>query len=142
MFVLNDYTKTIMAEYIKDMYDANMTTYSGEFTDRANDMHRRWRGRGFCDFFTDFPIYLRNATQDHIASQLRNHTKIWISKTNNPRDDRFGWHTGLPENTTDEQFLELINSNRKMYGLQQSVYTQSEMSKAAHLLDDEMQYEI
>lgn len=142
MFDLNDYTKTILAEYIKDMYDADMTTYSGQFTDRANDMHRRWRGRGFCDFFINFPIYLRNATQEHIASQFQYNTRIWISKTNNPRDDRFGWHSSLPDDTTDEQFLEIINSNRKMYGLQLSSYTQSEMAKAARLLDDEMQYEI
>ena len=43
---------------------------------------------------------------------------------------------------SDEQFLKLVNNNRKLYGLPESKYTQSEMSRAARLLDDEMQYEI
>ena len=59
-----------------------------------------------------------------------------------PNTDRWGWHRGLDKDTTDEQFLEIINNNRQMYGLQKSSYTQSDMAKAARLLDDEMQYEI
>lgn len=141
MFVLNDYTRNILAEYVKDMVDADMTTNSGEFTEPANVIHRRIRGRGFCDFITNCPIYLRNADQESIASRLDG-VKVWVSRTTNPRDDRFGWHTSLPEDTTEEKFLELINACRKLYGLQPSKYTQSEMSKAARLLDDEMQYEI
>ncbi|MBR4794359.1 MAG: hypothetical protein IK038_11965 [Bacteroidaceae bacterium] len=137
--VLNDYTKQIMAEYIKDMFDAGMTTYGGEFTDRANAIHRRIRGRGFCDFFTNLPMYINGATLDEIASRLDN-ARVWILESTNT--DRWIWHTGLPRDTTDERFLEIINNNRQMYGLQQSSYTQSEMARAARLLDDEMQYEI
>ena len=42
----------------------------------------------------------------------------------------------------EEEFLKLINTNRKLYGLSESSFSQSEMAKAARLLDDEMQYEI
>jgi hypothetical protein len=137
--VLNNYKKNILAEFIKDMYDARMTTYSGRFTDRANAIIRRLRGTGFCDFFTDSPLYLNGATQEEIVSDLRG-TRVWILEA--PNTDRWIWHRALDKDTTDEQFLEIINNNRQMYGLQKSSYTQSEMAKAARLLDDEMQYEI
>lgn len=139
MIILNDNTKQILAEYIKDMFDAGMTTYGGEFTDRANAIIRRLRGRGFCDFFENLPLYLNGVTLDEIASRLDN-ARVWILKE--PNSDRWGWHMGLESDTTDEQFLQIINDNRKMYGLQASSYTQSEMARAARLLDDEMQYEI
>lgn len=139
MLILNDFTKNVLAEYIKDMFDAGMTTYGGEFTDRANAIIRRIRGRGFCDFFEHLPVYLNGATQEEIISRLDN-ARIWILEK--PNTDHWGWHAGLEADTTNEQFLEIINNNRQMYGLQQSSYTQSDMARAARLLDDEMQYEI
>lgn len=141
MLILNDYTKYIMAEYIKDMFDAGMTTYNGEFTEKAKVIHRRIRGCGFSNFFEDSLLYLNNATLDNIISRFNN-TSVWILKTPNVQNGKWGWHIGLPNNITDNEFLEIINNNRKIYGLQQSSYTPSEMAKAARLLDDEMQYEI
>ena len=138
--VLNDYTKHIMAEYIKDMFDAGMTTYVGEFTERAKVIQRRIRGCGFAKFFEDCPLYLEEATTiEEIASRLNG--MVWVTKSADGRDGSWYWHIRLPA-MNDEQFLELININRKLYGLSKSQYTQSEMAKAARLLDDEMQYEI
>lgn len=137
--VLNDYKKNILAEFIKDMYDARMITYSGEFTDRANAIIHRLRGTGFYKFLTDSPLYLNGATQEEIVSDFRR-TRVWILAA--PNTDRWIYHMGLDNDTTDEQFLEIINNNRQMYGLQPSSYTQSDMARAARLLDDEMQYEI
>lgn len=141
MLILNDYTKHIMAEYIKDMFDAGMTTYNGEFTEKAKIIHRRIRGGGFSNFLEDSLLYLNSATLDNIISRFNN-TSVWILKTPNAQNGKWGWHIGLPNDITDNEFLEIINNNRKIYGLQQSSYTPSEMAQAARLLDDEMQYEI
>lgn len=138
--ILNDYTKHIMAEYIKDMFDAGMTTYVGEFTEKAKVIQRRIRGCGFSNFFEDCPLYLEEATTiEEIVSRLNG--IVWVTKSADGRNGSWYWHTILPA-MNDEQFLELININRKLYGLSESQYTQSEMAKAARLLDDEMQYEI
>ena len=138
--VLNDYTKHIMAEYIKDMYDAGLILAYGSYSEAGNVINRGLRGRGFCDFFENCPLNLREATTiEEIVSRL--HGAVWVSNSVDGRYGSWHWHTGLPA-MNDEQFLELINNNRKLYGLSKSKYTQSEMSKAARLLDDEMQYEI
>ena len=138
--VLNDYTKQIMAEYVKDMYDAGLVLKYGAYSDAGNVINRRLRGNGFCDFFENCPLNLEQATTvEEIASRLDG--IVWVSKSEDGRDGSWYWHSRLPA-MDDEQFLELINNNRKLYRLQQSVYTQSEMAKAARLLDDEMQYEI
>ena len=138
--VLNDYTKQIMAEYIKDMYDAGLVLKYGAYSDAGNAINRRLRGRGFCDFFENCPLNLEQATTvEEIASRLEG--IVWVTNSLDGRDGSWYWHTRLPE-MDDDKFLELINNNRKLYRLQQSVYTQSEMSRAARLLDDEMQYEI
>ena len=142
MFILNDFTRNVLAEFIKDMFDADMITNIGEFTERAKIIQRRIRGMGFCNFLNDSRLYLTNATsRDYIVSNFFN-TIVWILKTPNPQNGKWSWHNGLPYGTTDNEFLEIINNNRKIYGLQQSSYTPSELSKAARLLDDEMQYEI
>lgn len=138
--VLNDYTKKIMAEYIKDMYDAGYVFKYGAYTDEGNVINRRLRGRGFCDFFENCPLNLEEATTiEEIVSRLNG--MVWVTKSADGRNGSWYWHTRLPA-MNDEQFLELININRKLYGLSESQYTQSEMAKAARLLDDEMQYEI
>ena len=138
--VLNDYTKQIMAEYVKDMYDAGLVLKYGAYSDAGKVINRRLRGNGFCDFFENCPLNLEQATTvEEIASRLDG--IVWVSKSEDGRDGSWYWHSRLPA-MDDEQFLELINNNRKLYRLQQSVYTQSEMAKAARLLDDEMQYEI
>lgn len=138
--VLNDYTKQIMAEYIKDMYDAGLVLKYGAYTDAGNAINCRLRGRGFCDFFENCPLNLETATTvEEIASRLDG--MVWVTKSEDGRDGSWYWHTRLPA-MDDDQVLELINTNRKLYGLSESKYTQSELSKAARLLDDEMQYEI
>lgn len=138
--VLNDYTKQIMAEYIKDMYDAGLVFKYGAYTDAGNVINRRLRGRGFCDFFENCPLNLEeHTTVEEIASRLDG--MVWVTKSEDGRDGTWYWHTRLPA-MDEDQFLELINTNRKLYGLSESQYTQSAMSKAARLLDDEMQYEI
>lgn len=138
--VLNDYTKLIMAEYIKDMYDAGYVFKYGAYTDAGNVINRRLRGRGFCDFFENCPLNLKEATTiEEIASRLDG--MVWVTNSTDGRDGTWYWHTRLPR-MEDEEFLKLINTNRKLYGLSESQYTQSEMAKAARLLDDEMQYEI
>ena len=137
---LNDYTKHILAEYIKDMYDAGMITKYGAYTDAGNIINRRLRGRNFCDFYADCLFDLEEATTiEDIASHFDG--MLWVTKSTDGRDGTWCWHRRLPQ-MGDEQFLELVNNNRKLYGLQKSRYSQSEMSKAARLLDDEMQYEI
>ena len=137
---LNDYTKHIMAEYVKDMYDAGMISKYGAYTEAGNAINRRLRGRGFCDFFTDSLLDLEEAiTVEDIASLFDG--MVWVTKSAEGRDGSWCWHSRLPQ-MGDGQFLELVNNNRKLYGLAESKYTQSEMSKAARLLDDEMQYEI
>ena len=138
--VLNDYTKQIMAEYIKDMYDAGLVLRHGAYSDAGNAINRRLRGRGFCDFFENCPLNLEtHTTVEAIASRLDG--MVWVSNKEDGRDGSWYWHTRLPE-MNDDQVLELVNNNRKLYRLPQSKYTQSEMSKAARLLDDEMMYEI
>lgn len=138
--VLNDYTKQIMAEYIKDMYDAGLVLKYGAYSEAGNDINRRLRGRGFGDFFENCPLNLETATTvEEIASRLDG--MVWVTKSEDGRDGSWYWHTRLPA-MNEDQFLELINTNRKLYGLSESKYTQSELSKAARLLDDEMQYEI
>jgi len=138
--VLNDYTKKIMAEYIKDMYDAGYVFKYGAYTDAGNVINRRLRGRGFCDFFENCPLNLEeHTTIEEIASRLDG--MVWVTNSTDGHDGTWYWHTRLPR-MDEEQFVELINNNRKLYGLSASQYTQSEMAKAARLLDDEMQYEI
>ena len=137
---LNDYTKHIMAEYIKDMYNAGMISKYGAYTEAGNAINCRLRGRGFCDFFRNCPLDLEEAiTVEDIASRLDG--KVWVTKSADGRDKTWFWHGLLPQ-MGDGQFLELVNNNRKLYGLAESKYSQSELSKAARLLDDEMQYEI
>ena len=138
--VLNDYTKLIMAEYIKDMYDAGYVFKYGAYTEEGNAINRRLRGRGFCDFFENCPLNLEEVTTvEDIASRLDG--IVWVTNSADGHDGTWYWHTRLPR-MDEEQFVELINTNRKLYGLSASQYTQSEMAKAARLLDDEMQYEI
>ena len=140
---LNDYTKHILAEYIKDMYTAGMVSKYGSYTDRANEINRRLYGRGFTHFFINSELHPDTASETDIVNRLNNgeYYGIWLAMDAN---GQYGWrwHYLLPDDTTDDAFLQLVNNNRKLYGLPESRYTQSEMSKAARLLDDEMQYEI
>lgn len=138
--VLNDYTKHIMAEYIKDMYDAHLVHKHGDYSEAGNVINRRLRGRGFCDFFENCPLNLEtHTTVEEIASRLDG--MVWVTNSVDGHDGSWYWHTRLPS-MDDDKVLELINNNRKLYELPESKYTQSEMAKAARLLDDEMQYEI
>lgn len=139
--VLNEYTKKIVAEYIKDMYDAGMVLKYGAYSDAGNAINRRVRGRGFCDFFVNCALNLEDTTTVEGITYHLDGGNIWVCKSEDGHDGSWYWHSRLPE-MSDEQFLELINNNRKIYGLQASSYTQSEMARAARLLDDEMQYEI
>ena len=140
---LNDYTKHILAEYVKDMYDAGMISKYGDYTDRANEINRRLYGRAFTYFFMNSALHLDTASETDIVNRLNNgeYYSIWLAMDAN---GQYGWrwHYLLPDDTTDDAFLEIIDNNRKLYGLPESKYTQSELSKAARLLDDEMQYEI
>ena len=137
---LNDYTKHILAEYVKDMYDAGMISRYGAYTVAGNVINRRLRGRGFGDLFRKCPLNLKEAVDiEDIASRLDG--DVWVTISADGRDKTWFWHGRLVP-MSDEQFLQLVNNNRKLYGLAESKYTQSEMSKAARLLDDEMQYEI
>ena len=137
---LNDYTKHILAEYIKDMYDAGMITKYGAYTDAGNDINCRLREDGFADLFRNCFLNLEEATTIEDIVSLFN-GEVWVTKSADGRDGSWWWHNVMPQ-MGDEQFLELVNNNRKLYGLAESKYTQSEMSRAARLLDDEMQYEI
>ena len=137
---LNKYKARILAEYIKDMYDAGMITKYGAYTDAGNDINYRLRYDGFANLFRNCPLDLEDAVDiEDIASRLDG--EVWITKSADGRDGSWWWHGYMPQ-MGDEQFLELVNNNRKLYGLSESKYTQSEMSRAARLLDDEMQYEI
>lgn len=137
---LNDYTKHILAEYIKDMYDAGMISKYGAYTEAGDAINRRLRGNGFNDFFRYCPLDLEEAiTVEDIASLFDG--MVWVTKSADGRVGSWCWHGSLPQ-MSDEPFLELVNNNRKLYGLAESKYTQSELSRAARLLDDEMQYEI
>ena len=137
---LNDYTKHILAEYVKDMYDAGMISNYGEYTEAGNAVNRRLCGRGFADFFRNCPLNLKVAVDiEDIASRLDG--EVWVTVSVDGRIGSWAWHGRLIR-MSDEWFLELVNNNRKLYGLAESGYSQSEMSKAARLLDDEMQYEI
>ena len=137
---LNDYTKHILAEYVKDMYDAGMIYRYGTYTVAGNVINRRLRGRGFGDLFRKCPLNLKEAVNiEDIASRLDG--DVWVTISADGRNGSWCWHGRLVP-MSDEQFLQLVNNNRKLYGLPESRYTQSEMSKAARLLDDEMQYEI
>ncbi len=137
---LNDYTKHILAEYVKDMYDAGMISRNGDYTIAGNAVNSRLRGRGFAKFFRKCPLNLEEAVDiEDIASRLDG--EVWVTVSVDGRTGSWFWHGRLAQ-MTDEEFLQLVNNNRKLYGLAESKYTQSEMSKAARLLDDEMQYEI
>lgn len=137
---LNDYTKHILAEYIKDMYDAGMISRYGDYTIAGNAVNRRLCGRGFANFFRNCPLNLEEAVDiEVIASRLDG--EVWVTVSVGGRIGSWFWHGRLIQ-MSDERFLELVNNNRKLYGLAESRYSQSEMSKAARLLDDEMQYEI
>ena len=137
---LNDYTKHILAEYIKDMYNAGMISKYGAYTEAGNAVNRRVRHGGFADFFRNCPLNLEEAVDiEDIASRLDG--EVWVTVSVDGRDKTWFWHGRLIQ-MSDERFLELVNNNRKLYGLPKSKYTQSEMSRAARLLDDEMQYEI
>ena len=137
---LNDYTKHILAEYVKDMYDAGMISKYGDYTDAGNAINRRLRGGGFAVFFRNCLLNLEETVDiEDIASCLDG--DVWVTISADGRNKTWFWHGRLVQ-MTDEEFLQLVNNNRKLYGLSGSKYTQSEMSKAARLLDDEMQYEI
>ena len=137
---LNDYTKHILAEYVKDMYDAGMISRYGAYTIAGNVINRRLRHGGFGDFFRNCPLNLEEAVDiEDIASRLDG--EVWVTVSADGRDKTWFWHGRLVQ-MSDEQFLQLVNNNRKLYWLTESRYSQSEMSKAARLLDDEMQYEI
>ena len=137
---LNDYTKHILAEYVKDMYDAGMISRYGAYTEAGNAINRRLRDRGFADFFRNCPLDLKEATAiEDIASRLDG--EVWVTVSADGRDGSWFWHGRLTQ-MGDERFLDLVNNNRKLYGLAESEYSQSEMSRAARLLDDEMQYEL
>lgn len=136
---LNDYTKHILAEYIKDMYDAGMITKYGAYTDAGNAVNRL-RAQCFADLFRNCFLNLEEATTIEDIVSLFN-GEVWVTKSADGRGGSWWWHGLLPQ-MGDEQFLELVNNNRKLYGLAESRYSQSEMSRAARLLDDEMQYEI
>lgn len=137
---LNDYTKHILAEYVKDMYDAGMISNYGEYTEAGNAINSRLRGGDFAIFFRKCPLNLKEAVDiEDIASRLDG--DVWVTISADGRDKTWCWSGRLVQ-MTDEEFLQLVNNNRKLYGLAESKYTQSELSKAARLLDDEMQYEI
>ena len=137
---LNDYTKHILAEYVKDMYDAGMISRYGAYTIAGNVINRRVRHGGFADFFRNCPLNLEEAVDiEDIASRLDG--EVWVTVSADGRDKTWFWHGRLVQ-MSDEQFLEIVNNNRKLYGLPKSRYSQSELSRAARLLDDEMQYEI
>ena len=137
---LNDYTKHILAEYIKDMYDAGMISRYGDYTIAGNAVNRRLCGRGFANFFRNCPLNLEEAVDiEDIVSRLDG--EVWVTVSVDGRIGSWFWHGRLIQ-MSDELFLQLVNNNRKLYGLAESRYSQSEMSKAARLLDDEMQYEI
>ena len=137
---LNEYKARILAEYIKDMYDAGMISRYGDYTIAGNDVNRRVRDGGFAALFRNCPLDLEDTADiEDIASRLDG--EVWVTVSVDGRDKTWFWHSRLIQ-MSDERFLELVNNNRKLYGLQKSGYSQSEMSKAARLLDDEMQYEI
>lgn len=137
---LNDYTKHITAEYIKDMYNAGMISEYGVYTIAGNAVNRRLCGRGFADFFRNCPLNLEETVDiEDIASRLDG--EVWVTVSVDGRIGSWFWHGRLIQ-MSDKRFLELVNNNRKLYGLAESGYSQSEMSRAARLLDDEMQYEI
>ena len=140
---LNDYKTRILAEYVKDMYTAGMISKYGAYTEKANEINRRLYGRGFSNFFMNSLLHLDTASETGIVNRLNDgeYYGIWMTRS---VSGQYGWcwHYNLPDDTTDDAFLEIIGNNRKLYGLQKSGYSQSEMSKAARLLDDEMQYEI
>lgn len=122
------------------MYDAGMISRYGAYTIAGNAINRRLCGRGFADFFRNCPLNLEEAVDiEDIASRLDG--EVWVTVSADGRTASWFWHGRLIQ-MSDERFLELVNNNRKLYGLAESRYTQSEMSKAARLLDDEMQYEI
>ena len=140
---LNEYKTRLLAEYVKDMYTAGMISKYGAYTEMANEINRRLYGRGFTYFFINSVLRLDTTSETDIVNRLNDgeYYGIWLSKDASGQYD-WCWHYGLPDDTTDDAFLQLVNNNRKLYGLAESKYTQSEMSKAARLLDDEMQYEI
>ena len=140
---LNEYKTRLLAEYVKDMYTAGMISKYGAYTEMAKEINRRLYGRGFTYFFMNSVLRLDTASETDIVNRLndREYYYIWLSKDASGQYD-WCWHYGLPDDTTDDAFLQLVNNNRKLYGLAESRYSQSEMSKAARLLDDEMQYEI
>ena len=122
------------------MYDAGMISKYGAYTIAGNDVNRRVRHGGFDDFFRNCPLNLEEAvTVEDIASRLDG--EVWVTVSADGRNGSWFWHGRLIQ-MSDERFLQLVNNNRKLYGLQKSGYSQSEMSKTARLLDDEMQYEI
>lgn len=136
---LNEYKTRILAEYVKDMYDAGMISNYGSYTDRANEMC----GCCFTHFFVNGMLHLDTASETDIVNRLNDgeYYGIWLTSAASGQYD-WCWHYNLPDDTTDDAFLEIIDNNRKLYGLSKSKYSQSELSKAARLLDDEMQYEI
>lgn len=122
------------------MYDAGMISEYGEYTAAGRGISYRLCGNSYRNFFKNCPLNLEEAvTVEDIASHLDG--EIWVTVSPDGRYSSWCWHGLLPQ-MGDEQFLELVNNNRKLYGLAESKYTQSELSKAARLLDDEMQYEI
>ena len=124
------------------MYDAGMISRYGAYTIAGNVINRRVRRDGFGDFFRfrNYPLNLEETVDiEDIASRFDG--EVWVTVSADGRDKTWFWHGRLVQ-MSDEQFLQLVNNNRKLYGLAESKYSQSELSKAARLLDDEMQYEI
>lgn len=117
-----------------------MISKYGDYTIAGNVVNRRLCGRSFGNFFRNCPLDLKEAVDiEDIVSRLDG--DVWIIVSVDGRIGSWFWHGRLVQ-MTDEEFLQLVNNNRKLYGLAESRYSQSEMSKAARLLDDEMQYEI
>ena len=132
-----------MAEYVKDMYTAGMISKYGAYTEKANEINHRLYGHNFNNLFVNSMLHLDTASETAIVNRLNDgeYYGIWLTRS---ASGQYGWcwHYNLPNNTTDDAFLEIVDNNRKLYGLPKSRYSQSEMSRAARLLDDEMQYEI
>ena len=92
---LNDYTKHILAEYIKDMYNAGMISKYGDYTEAGNAINRRLRGGGgFAYFFRKCPLNLKEAVDiEDIASRLDG--DVWVTVSVDGRNDSWCWHRRL-----------------------------------------------
>ena len=101
---LNDYTKHILAEYVKDMYDADMISRYGDYMIAGNAVNRRLCGRGFANFFRNCPLNLEEAVDiEDIASRLDG--EVWVTVSVDGRIGSWFWHGRLVQ-MGDERFLE------------------------------------